>query len=805
MADKIGSDDKIALEIRKVPAESWLTETYLPFALYAIHDRALIGEDGLKPVQKRILYSMFKDGLTPTSEHLKAARAAANVVAWHPHASSSIEGAMARMAQKFSLRVPLIDPYGSVGIVTGDTAAAARYWEARLTRAAIELLKELPDGAVPLGKNFDGKLDEPHVLPVRWPVDIINGTSGIAVGFASNMFSHNPDEVMEAARAVLKNPNITTDELLKIMPGPDLPTGGELFETDGVKEYYETGTGRFTIRARYQIENMARGKVKIIFFELPYQVSAENVMAKIRDVQNSGKLKEIASVKDLTDKKNGMRLVVETKAGTNHLSVLNELFKQTQLETKFSVNNTVLFEGSPTVVRMVDLLKNFVEFRKGCTLRKAETRITKIDARLKQVDAILAALLDIDKAIAIIRKADSAEIANQKLQKSFKIDEQQADYILSMQLRRLTRADSVALNQEKKDLVAERKRMEDVISKEEVLIEEVDQDLLATKKVISDKRRTVISGVTAEEFKASQKAIAQAARDGNKNLPCVVSIFADGRILRSDSFAYAAQDKKFSNSPLVQQIKMKTQDSLVVIGSDGLGRRVPLSYLTHGLVSKPADAGVHLPKGVRIVGISKNEPMKSDVGIAMMSKRGKIKISKLDFPKADEFPVFLLDDGDELVRAIWLGKTLTNTFFTSVSASGNLLLFPASSIRISGSKSGGVLGMKLKDSKDEVIDFRWIQTNKSNDVMILTQAEKTIKMTPITEIPVKNRGGMGVVAHTFKKDETKLTNAFVGTKPVIALKGVGNAVNLPPVVKRNARGMDFNLETEFGSYEVDPL
>jgi DNA gyrase subunit A len=805
MCEKIGSDDNIALEVLKVPAETWLTDTYLPFAMYAIHDRALIGPDGLKPVNRRILWAGYKDGLGPNSEHLKASRFAAAANAYHPHASSSIEGALARMAQKFSLRVPLIDPYGSVGIVTGDTPAAARYWEARLTKAALELVKETSEGAIEIGKNFDGKLDEPITLPVRWPVDIINGTSGIAVGFASNMFSHNPDEVMDALRKILKNPDLNISQLLRIMPGPDLPTGGELFETDGIKEYYETGSGRFTIRGRYNIENLARGKVKITFFELPYQISAEQVMSKIRDLQQLGKFKEIATVKDLTDKKNGMRLVIETKAGTNHLAVLNELFKQTSLESKYSVNNTVLVDGAPTVVTMLDLLRNFISFRKQCTLNRANARIVKIDSRLKQVEAILAALLDIDKAIAIIRKSDSVEDARNGLMKAFKIDEEQSDYILSMQLRKLTRADSVALKNEKKELIDERKELNDILSKEEKLIEVVDKDLLATKKIISDPRRTIISGITAEEFKESQKAIAQAARDGNKNLPCVITRFADGRILRSDSFAYSFGDRKFGNSPIIEQLKMKTQDSLVLIGSDGIGRRIPLSFLTHGLVSTMNKAGVNLPKGVKIVGISKAIAMKSDVGVAMFTKQGRVKISKTDFPRGEEFPVFLLDKGDEIVNAIWIGKTLTSTFFSTISKAGNMLIFPASSIRASGSKAGGVVGMKLKDAKDEVIDFRWIQNVKSNDVMIITQSNKTIKMSPITEVPAKSRGGMGVVIHTFKPGETELTNAFVGEKIVAALDGIGNAINLPPAVKRNARGVDFNMKVNFGAYESIPL
>lgn len=807
----LGSDDKIAFEVIRRPAAEWLPEQYLPFTFYAIRSRALVADDGLKPVNRRIIWSMFQKGITHTSKHLKAARAAADAVAYHPHGSASVEDALARMAQKFSLRIPLIDPYGSVGIVTGDTAASARYWEARLSREAMELVREVSEGAVELGKNFDGELDEPTELPVRWPVAIINGTQGIAVGYASNMFSHNPDEVMEAARKVLKNTNMTVGQLLKVMPGPDMPTGGELFEIDGVREYYETGSGRFTIRGRYTIENMARGKVRVIFYELPYQVGAGDIMQKIRDLQSAGKFKEIASVKDLTDKKNGLRLAIETKSGTNHLSVLNALFKATNLESKFSVNSTVLIDNSPIQTSMLDLLRNFIEFRKACITRKAETRITKIERRLTQLEAILAVLIDIDKAISIIRKSETADDARQGLidgfsNKKFVMTEDQADYILAMQLRRLTKQDSVAIANEKNELGNEKTALSLILNSEEKLIEAVDKDLVDTKKIISSKRRTIISGVTSDELKESQKEMAQAARDVDKNLPCVITRFVDGRLLKSDdAFTYKSGEKKYSNSPIIEQIKMKTQDSIVLIGSDGIGRRIPLSYLTIGIVSRPEAAGVQLPKGVRLIGISKTESMKSDVGLVIATKNGGIKIAKTDFPKSDTFPVVLLEGGDEALAARWIGKTLSGTWFSMTSRAGNMLVFQASTIRVSGAKSGTVRGMKLKDVNDTVIGFDWIQSNRDPAIMVISKSEKTIKLTSITSIPTKNKGGMGVALHGFTKDENSLSEAYVGKNIIVALDELNNAVALPPLSKRAAKGTDFAPKISFGSSAVTPL
>lgn len=799
------SGNQIAAEIIKRPAHEWLPEQYLPFTIYSIRSRALLSEDGLKPVNRRILWSMHCDGVGPNSKHLKAARAAGNTVAFHPHASTAIEDALARMAQGFSLRVPLVDPYGSVGFVSGDTPAAARYWEARLTKAAMELVSEVSDGAVIMGKNFDGERDEPSLLPVRWPVNIINGTQGIAVGYASNMFSHNPDEIMAAARKLLRNPEMTTEQLLKIAPGPDLPTGGELLMIDGVKEYYETGKGTFVIRGRYTIENMPRGKVKITFFELPYQVSAESVILKIRALQSLGKFKEIATVKDLTDMKNGLKLVIETKSGTNYLSVLNELFKNTPLETKMSVNSTVLVDGHPTVVSMIDLLKQFIGFRRECTIRRSEVRKGKISVRLHQLEALLAAMLDIDMAVAIIRKSPTTDDARNGLMKHFSLDSVQADYILSMQLRRLTKADRLSVENEKANLSAENDLLDEILTSEEKLIEVIDEDLVATKKVISSKRRTQISGMTVEDVQAASKEIAKAVRDGDKSLPCYITRFADGSLTKTDDpFAYSGSEKKFSNSPIVEQIKMKTQDDLILIGSDGIARKIPMSYVAPDIKSSPSDVGVQFPEGVRLVGISKVEAMKSDVGIAIGTKLGSVKIAKTDFPNRDEFPVIALDDGDEVVEARWIGKALSGLNFVFVSSDANILVFPAESIRVAGSKSGGVRGMKLKDT-DEVVHFTAIDTSKDANSMILSQTNLTVKLTPISEIPSKNKGGQGVALHLFKKGETKLKQAWAGSNPIIALTELFNTVTLPPVLKRSARGVDFTLDTHFGSSKVTPM
>lgn len=793
------SEADIAAEVIKSPAHTWLLDSYMPYAQYVIRSRALVPDDGLKPVQRRILWSMLKDNLTPDAKHRKAAMAAASVVAYHPHGGSSIEGALARMAQWFSLRIPLIDGSGTVGFVTGDEPAAARYWEARMTKAAMELLREIRSGGAEMGRNYDGELDEPRKLPIRWPVGIINGTTGVAVGFASNMYAHNPTETMDAARAVLKTPNITLDRLMKIMPGPDLPTGGELLGIDGVREYYETGRGTFIIRARYNVENLNRGKVRIIFYELPYNVSAEQVMEKINKEQALGKFREIASVKDLTDRKHGMRLVIETKAGVNHLAVINQLFKLTPLEAKLPVNATVLVDGRPVRMSMIEQLQAFVSLRKAVTLRKSEERLKQIEVRTHHLNGILAVLLDIDKAIKIIRSSDTADTARKTLQKTFKIDGDQADYILAMQLRRLTKQDSVAIKKEQSDLLAEKKDLELIIKDDAALIAAVDADLVATKKIIADPRRTVILGVTMEEMKEEQKAAVQEARAEDKNSIVYISRFADGRVLRTaEPFAYTKAMKKLKYSPLVEEIKVKAQEKVALIGSDGIARVVPVSYITKDLISTADKVGAHMPAKVRLVGLLKMTPLKTDHGLAVGTKLGAVKVVKPAFPNKDEFPIIGLDDGDEVLSTVWMASTVTDSFFYFVSRAGNVLLFDAAGLRQSGAPAGGVRGFTLKGADDRAVGFGWVRAPKRS-VMISTSG-KTVKLTDLSEVNPKGRGAQGMALHTLEKGEAGLTNAYVAPAEdlVAAITEIGAVITVPPATPRAKKGVPVPGDVDFG-------
>ncbi|NMA66598.1 MAG: DNA topoisomerase IV, partial [Clostridiaceae bacterium] len=504
---------KVAAHIIKTPLQNFVEESYLPYAHYVIMNRALISDDGLKPVQRRILYAMDQLGLTDKKDFIKAAQIVGETMGkYHPHGDASIGDALARMGQDFTLRVPLVDVQGSVGFTTGDDPAAPRYWEGRPTKAAMELTKELKEGAIKMGLNYDGKYPEPPMLPVRWPNGIINGSQGIAVGYSSNIVPHNPTEVMDALIAMVKDPDITIDEIMEIMPGPDMPTGGVLIGYEGVKDYYETGKGTFSIRGKYSIEPGARGTHQIIFHEAPYQVSAEQIISAVdKNKKDKNRFKEISQVKDLSDINNGFKLSVSVKAGANPEVVLSDLFKWTPLEQTFSVNMTVLKDGVPSVNSMKDMLENFIEFRSQCIIDKSQYRLNELNKEIDRLDGIIKVLVDIDKAIEIIRKSEDTKIANEKLQKRFKINDEQATFILSMPLRRLTKSDSLSIQNEIKDLKEEQKYLTKLLKDEKVFKKHLINELEETKKVIADERRTEIINKSQEELKKEAARLRKAA------------------------------------------------------------------------------------------------------------------------------------------------------------------------------------------------------------------------------------------------------------------------------------------------------
>ena len=769
---------KIANRIIKTSLEDFVEESYLPFAHYVIMNRALISDDGLKPVQRRILFAMLELGLTDKKDHMKAAQIVGEVMGkYHPHGDSSISDALARMGQPFSLRVPLVDVFGSVGHTTGDVPAAPRYWEGRPTAAAMEAVRDLKDGAIKMGINYDGRFEEPSILPVRWPIGIINGSQGIAVGYASSIISHNPSEIMDACIKLVEKPDMTLKELMKIVKGPDFPTGGVLLGLEGVKEYFETGKGSFSVRGQYKIEPGARGTHVITFYEAPYQVSGEQIIESIqKNKKERDRFKEVSYAKELSDKKNGFMFSIGVKGGANPEVVLRDLFKYTPLEQTFSANTTVLKDGVPTVTPIKTLLEEFIQFRCSCITNKANNKLKSLDRAIERLDGIIKVLVDIDKAISIIRKSDTPEIANEQLQKSFKINEEQSSFIMSMPLRRLTKSDAIAINEEIASLKIERDYMQLILNDEEEFKKYLISELESTKKVIGDKRRTVINTKSQEELKEEEAQIKKAAVLSTKNEDCYIVSFTDGSIVRTGSL-----DSLDTSGKLVSAItKAKTQENLVFFKKDGNATRFPVNYVSDSIVTIETAVGIELKD---YVGLSREEVDKDSVGALVVTSEGGVNIIEGGYPNNKEFTAVKLKDNENVVFA----STLTSEEFKSkeivlVSSDGYILKFPLEQIRSSRSGAGTVKGMNLTENAT-VISASIVEVDSGQ---VFSCSYKTMKLTDLSEVPNRNRGAKGVILQKLQKEDL-LIHAYAGTD-IKAIKA-GRLIKLPAVNSRAAQGV----------------
>lgn len=772
---------QVAKNVVEVPMDNFLHNNYLPYAYYVIRNRALVGADGLKPVQKRILYSMYLNRIMPTAKHVKASKVAANTMGdFHPHGNVSIEDALARMGQNFNLRVPLIDPYGSVGYYTGERAAAARYWEARLTKAAVELLKELDDKALPMGKNYDGSLDEPAILPARWPAVLINGTEGIAVGYASKIFPHNPTEVMNAAIELVKNPDLTMDELLKIMPGPDFPTGGELIGLDTIGDVYEAGSGSFTLRGRYEVRPLTRGRTNIIFYELPYQVSADMVIKEIKKVQKSKNLMTyINEMKDLSDGKNGLRLSFNLKAGTNVDLAIEEVFKNTSASKNYSLNETVLESGAPSQLDIFEVFRQFLDLRKLVLVNVTNAKIERVEKEYSNNSGLIKVLKDLDKAIEIIKTADTAEIARTNLMSHFGIIEEQAEYILSLRLRKLTRSDRTELFERNEALAKELEELNEVLEDPEVFKQLLISELEKTREVISDKRRTIINSKTTEEIKAEEQAAKVQATALSKNAPYELTMFADGKLVKQLLTAdTAAPDVKV---PSTYKLQARTEDQLFAVLRTGAAIKFPSSYIPFNRVVNKESLGLEQD----FIAIGKQAD-KGDLGMLVVTTAGRIVIVSGNFPTTmDEFTLVNLDEGEEIMRVLYITKDNKNMDLTMVTSDGYITAFPVSTLRVSRSGVQPIKGMAVNENA-KVVGANLT----SGEGKVLTITRESLKVTDLAEIPVKSRGTKGVIIQKQNAKFGDIIDAYASSELRLTDK-LGNEMFLPEKNPRAAAAVKF--------------
>lgn len=478
-------------KIIDIDVSSEMSESFLEYAYSVIYSRALPdARDGLKPVHRRILHQMVEMGLRPERGHVKSARVVGEVMGkLHPHGDGAIYDALVRMAQNFSMRLPLIDGHGNFGSLDAGPAAM-RYTEAKLAPAAMAMVDEADEETVDFGANYDGQLLEPLVLPAAFPNLLVNGGSGIAVGMATNMAPHNLGEVIAATRYLIENPKATLKQLMKFVPGPDFPTGGELHGLDGVAEAYASGKGSFQIRASVEIGKVTSRKQGLTITELPFTVGPEKIVEKISALVKSKKVQGISDIIDLSDGQNGTRVVIEIKNGYEPEKVLEQLYKLSPLEDQFAINAVALVEGKPRTLGLKELLQVFIDHRIEVVRRRSEYRKRKSEERLKLVEGLLKAIVDIDKVVKIIRGSDDATIAKASLMKSFKLDDDQATYILDMPLRRLTKVSKIELDKESADLKGAIKALSALLGSEEAIRTQVATELNDLEKRFATPRRT---------------------------------------------------------------------------------------------------------------------------------------------------------------------------------------------------------------------------------------------------------------------------------------------------------------------------
>jgi DNA gyrase subunit A len=811
--------------------------SYLEYAYSVIYSRALPdARDGLKPVQRRILYQMSEMGLRPDRAHVKCARVVGEVMGrLHPHGDSAIYDALARLAQPFAMRLPLIDGHGNFGS-TEDPPAAMRYTECRLAPAAMEMTGSLDEDTVEFVDNYDGSETQPEVLPAAFPNLLVNGAAGIAVGMATNMAPHNLGEVVAAARHLIAHPDADLEALMRFVPGPDLPTGGKIVGLDGIREAYETGRGVFRTRAAARVEKLTPRKNGIVVTELPYGVGPERVIQRIKDLVQSRKLNGISDLKDLTDMKNGLRLVIEVRSGFVPEAVLDELYRLTPMEETFGINNVALVDGKPRVLGLRELLQIYVDFRIDVVRRRCEFRRRKRADRLHLVDGLIIALLNIDEVIQVIRTSDDAAAAKERLMSIFDLTEVQAQYILDTPLRRLTKYDKLELDRERDTLAAEIAELTAILESEDRLRELVSAELAAVSEKFATPRRTVLlEGTGAARTAAVPLEVADE--------PCLVLLSSAGLLARAavSPSQPAGQGTLLDDSPPAPSAPAASAASAA--RSNGAGPRAAhdvivsaVASTTRGMVGVLTSAGrlirigvlelpalppsahspalsggapvgefVTLAGGESVVGLVAADAQ--GAGLAVGTEQGVVKRVAPDYPQnAADFDVIALKDGDRVVGAVQL--TDEDHELTFITSDAQLLRFPASTVRPQGRAAGGMAGIRLA-ARARVVWFGAVDPaaglhaatsgGPAAGPVVVTVAGSagrlpgtsaaTVKVTPFAEFPPKGRATGGVRCHRFLKGEDILVLAWAGPGPARGATAAGTPVELPaPVGRRDGSG-----------------
>ncbi|MGV1006225.1 MAG: DNA gyrase/topoisomerase IV subunit A [Candidatus Nanopelagicales bacterium] len=786
-----------------IDVTSEMQGSFLEYAYSVIYSRALPdARDGLKPVQRRILYTMHEMGLRNDRGHVKSARVVGEVMGrLHPHGDSAIYDALVRMAQPFSLRLPLVDGHGNFGS-PDDGPAAYRYTECRLAAAAAPMVEGLDEEVVDFGPNYDGREEEPQVLPAAFPNLLVNGASGIAVGMATNMPPHNLGEVVAAARHLLADPDASLEELMRFIPGPDLPTGGRITGLAGIREAYETGRGSFRMRATARVEQVTPRRAGLVITEMPWNVGAEKVTEKIRELHNAKKITGIADVTDLTDGDKGLHLLIELKAGFLPEAMLEQLYRMTPLEETFGINNVCLVEGQPRTLGLKALLEVYVTHRLEVLTRRTRYRRNKAAERLHLVDGLLIAIVDIDEVIAAIRASDDTGAARARLMSVFDLSEVQANYILEMPLRRLTKYSRIELESERDELRNSLVELDELLGDDHALRGLASAELAEMAGQFATPRRTVLLEGSAVTPRNAPTVPLEVVDE-----PCEVLLSSTGLIARRVGAASVEVPTppgpdlaRGTHDVVISRTSATTRGYVGVLSASGSVQRVHVLDLPSLPVTAPptslgggATVGAFVPnREDRVIGLVSLLPTAPTLALATAA--GQIKrVAPEPAPNKDEWSVIRLEAGDAVVGAAEVTDDAELVLLTS---DAQLLRFPAADVRPQGRPAAGMRGVKLSVGSEVIAFAAWLPERPGVVVTVagdrdsLFAAGTTWKVTSGAVFPGKGRGTGGVRAHRFLKGENALVAGWVTGWPAVAATATGEPVNLPePDQRRDGSGV----------------
>lgn len=721
--------------------------SFLEYSMSVIVSRALPDvRDGLKPVHRRILYAMNESGITPRRPHAKSARTVGDVIGkYHPHGDTAVYYTMVRLAQWFSMRVPLVDGHGNFGSIDGDSAAAMRYTEARLDKPAMELLRDLDKETVDFQPNYDDSLEEPVVLPARFPNLLVNGSSGIAVGMATNIPPHNLGETIDATCMMLDNPDVTTEELMTVLPGPDFPTGAIIMGREGIKEAYETGRGSLTIRSKCRIEEGKNGKSSIVISEIPYQVNRTNLLKKIADLVRDKKLPEVSAVHDAADR-SGIDIIIDLKQNAIPQVVLNKLYKHTQLQVGFGCNMLALVNGVPRTLSLKEMLHYYILHQEEVIERRTRYDLAKAEARAHILEGFVIALDDIDKVINIIRSSETDVEAKERLMEAFKLSEKQSEAILEMRLRRLTGLEREKIENELAELRESIAYYKQLLNDTNMVHGVIKDELLEIKSRYSTPRKTKITGAVkeldVEDLIAEEEVAVTVTKAGYiKRLP--VSTYRQQK-----RGGKGMQGVNLKESDFVEHLFIaSTHDYILFFSNKGKVYRLKVYEIPEASRHARGNAIVNLlpfEKDEKVSAVIATKDFPEDEYLMFATAGGMVKKTAMklyDRTRRDGLIAISLKDGDELIS---VQRVATGEKVMMVSSAGKAIQWDEEEVRAMGRDTQGVRGMNVQaDAK--VLGMEIVRPG--SELFVITERGYG-KRTSVEDYPIHHRGGQGVFTIT---------------------------------------------------------